>query len=127
MPETAIANVLEADGAVRGLFPAGDPFGLLSALSKQVQSDRTRLADPAEVRHADPSPESPNGRQSHTRRSPKHAQFTQLEAGALLSVTCVTISSPGRHVMRIASVTMIGQFPDGIDLHVRNLLWAVAF
>jgi hypothetical protein len=28
--------------------------------------------------------------------------------------------------MRIASVTMIGQFPDGIDLHVRNLLWALS-
>jgi hypothetical protein len=53
MPETARANVLEADGAVCGLVGAGDPFGLLSALSKQVQSDRTRPADPAEVRHAD--------------------------------------------------------------------------
>jgi hypothetical protein len=28
--------------------------------------------------------------------------------------------------MRIASVTMIGQFPDGIDLHVRNLRWALS-
>ena len=27
--------------------------------------------------------------------------------------------------MRIASITMIGQFPDGIDLHVRNLKWAL--
>src|SRR5438552_9098536 len=25
--------------------------------------------------------------------------------------------------MHIASITMIGQFPDGIDLHVRNLKW----
>ena len=25
--------------------------------------------------------------------------------------------------MQIASITMIGQFPDGIDLHVRNLKW----
>jgi hypothetical protein len=28
--------------------------------------------------------------------------------------------------MRIASVTMIGQFPDGIGLHVRNLRWALS-
>jgi hypothetical protein len=28
--------------------------------------------------------------------------------------------------MRIASVTMIGQFPDGIDLHARNLRWALS-
>jgi hypothetical protein len=27
--------------------------------------------------------------------------------------------------MRIASVTMVGQFPHGIPLHVRNLLWAL--
>lgn len=27
--------------------------------------------------------------------------------------------------MRIASITMIGQFPDGIDIHVRNLKWAL--
>lgn len=27
--------------------------------------------------------------------------------------------------MRIASITMIGQFPDGIDLHIRNLRWAL--
>ena len=27
--------------------------------------------------------------------------------------------------MRIASITMIGQFPHGIDLHVRNLRWAL--
>lgn len=26
--------------------------------------------------------------------------------------------------MRIASITMVGQFPDGIDLHARNLRWA---
>src|ERR1041384_3686122 len=25
--------------------------------------------------------------------------------------------------MRIASITMIGHFPDGVDLHVRNLKW----
>ena len=25
-----------------------------------------------------------------------------------------------------ASITMIGQFPDGIDLHVRNLRWALS-
>ena len=28
-----------------------------------------------------------------------------------------------RHVMQIASITMTHQFPDGIDLHVRNLKW----
>jgi hypothetical protein len=28
--------------------------------------------------------------------------------------------------MRIASVTMIGQFPDGIGLHVRNLRWSLS-
>jgi hypothetical protein len=28
--------------------------------------------------------------------------------------------------MTIASVTMVGQFPDGIDLHVRNLRWALS-
>jgi hypothetical protein len=28
--------------------------------------------------------------------------------------------------MRIASITMIGQFPDGIDLHARNLRWALS-
>lgn len=27
--------------------------------------------------------------------------------------------------MRIASITMVGQFPHGIDLHVRNLRWAL--
>lgn len=27
--------------------------------------------------------------------------------------------------MRIASITMIGQFPDGIDIHTRNLKWAL--
>jgi hypothetical protein len=27
--------------------------------------------------------------------------------------------------VRIASITMVGQFPDGIDLHVRNLRWAL--
>lgn len=27
--------------------------------------------------------------------------------------------------MRIASITMIGQFPDGVDIHVRNLKWAL--
>ena len=27
--------------------------------------------------------------------------------------------------MRAASITMIGQFPDGIDIHVRNLKWAL--
>ena len=27
--------------------------------------------------------------------------------------------------MRIASITMIGQFPHGINLHVRNLRWAL--
>lgn len=27
--------------------------------------------------------------------------------------------------MRIASITMVGQFPDGIDLHIRNLKWAL--
>lgn len=28
--------------------------------------------------------------------------------------------------MRIASITMVGQFPHGIDVHVRNLRWALA-
>lgn len=28
--------------------------------------------------------------------------------------------------MRIASITMVGQFPDGIDIHVRNLKWALS-
>lgn len=28
--------------------------------------------------------------------------------------------------MRVASVTMVGQFPDGIDLHARNLRWALS-
>lgn len=28
--------------------------------------------------------------------------------------------------MRIASITMIGQFPNGIDIHVRNLKWALS-
>jgi hypothetical protein len=28
--------------------------------------------------------------------------------------------------MRIASVTMVGQFPDGIDIHVRNLRWVLS-
>jgi hypothetical protein len=28
--------------------------------------------------------------------------------------------------MRIASITMVGQFPDGIGLHVRNLRWALS-
>jgi hypothetical protein len=28
--------------------------------------------------------------------------------------------------MRTASVTMIGQFPDGIDMHARNLRWALS-
>jgi hypothetical protein len=28
--------------------------------------------------------------------------------------------------MRIATVTMVGQFPHGIDLHVRNLRWALS-
>ena len=31
----------------------------------------------------------------------------------------------GTSGLRIASVTMVGQFPDGIDLHVRNLRWAL--
>jgi len=28
--------------------------------------------------------------------------------------------------MRVASITMVGQFPDGIDIHVRNLKWALS-
>ncbi len=28
--------------------------------------------------------------------------------------------------MRVASITMVGQFPYGIDPHVRNLRWALA-
>lgn len=28
--------------------------------------------------------------------------------------------------MRIASITMVGQFPEGIDIHVRNLKWALS-
>jgi len=27
--------------------------------------------------------------------------------------------------MRLASITMVGQFPHGIDIHVRNLLWSL--
>src|SRR5205823_9943804 len=35
--------VLEADGGVRGLVGSGDPLGVLSAVSQQVQPDRTVL------------------------------------------------------------------------------------
>ena len=40
--------VPEADGAVRGLVGVGDPVGVLSAVSQQVQSDRTVLVGAGE-------------------------------------------------------------------------------